>query len=415
MGLSGRSIAARTVSLLTDGYGWLPDAMRRSGGAPVTVRLVGKKAVALRGPDAVEFFYDEKNVRRDKAVPEPVVSTLFGHGAVHTLDGDAHAVRKAMFLSLLTDPARVSGLVGDVAAAWDDAAGTWPARSQIVLFDEAAAILTAGVHRWAGVPLEDTQTVPVARDLLAMVDGFATLGPRHWRARLARGRQEARLAGLVEQVRAGTVAVPDESAVAAVAGHRDAGGRLLDARTAAVELLNIVRPTVAVSWFVAFAAHAMHRWPDQKETLRTGDPRAATAFAHEVRRFYPFAPFSGGRAAADVSYRETAIPAGSMVLLDLYGQNHDPALWGDPYAFRPQRFLDHPADPDELIPQGGGPATGHRCPGEPATVGLLETLSIRLARLDYDVPQQRVDISLRRIPARPRSGFVITDVRQTAP
>ena len=33
---------------------------------------------------------------------------------------------------------------------------------------------------------------------------------------------------------------------------------------------NVIRPTVAVSWFVGFAAHALHRWPDDRERLRAG-------------------------------------------------------------------------------------------------------------------------------------------------
>jgi fatty-acid peroxygenase len=61
-----------------------------------------------------------------------------------------------------------------------------------------------------------------------------------------------------------------------------------------------------------------------------------------------------------------------------------------------------------LVPQGGGdPRTGHRCPGEKITIALLAALVVRLAELDYDVPEQDLGISLRRIPARPRSGFVL--------
>ncbi len=101
-----------------------------------------------------------------------------------------------------------------------------------------------------------------------------------------------------------------------------------------------------------------------------------------------------------------------MVLLDVYGQNHDEDLWGDPYAFRPQRFPDRPVERDELIPQGGGdPRTGHRCPGEGITIGLLQALAVRRARLEYDVPDQDLRIPLRRIPTRPHSGFVISRVR----
>jgi fatty-acid peroxygenase len=60
--------------------------------------------------------------------------------------------------------------------------------------------------------------------------------------------------------------------------------------------------------------------------------------------------------------------------------------------------------------QGGGdPRTGHRCPGEQVVVAL----SVELARLEFDVPDQDLDISLRRIPARPADG-VLLRVRRTS-
>jgi fatty-acid peroxygenase len=125
------------------------------------------------------------------------------------------------------------------------------------------------------------------------------------------------------------------------------------------------------------------------------------AFVHEVRRFYPFAPFVGGQAITDLTWQGQTIPADSMVLLDVYGQNHDERLWGDLYEFRPGRFLERSVDRDELVPQGGGdPGTCHRCPGEAVTIAVLEALCRRLAELDYEVPEQDLSISLRRIPAR---------------
>ncbi|WP_217254839.1 cytochrome P450 [Streptomyces sp. AC602_WCS936] len=406
-----RPLMDRTLAVLTEGYAWLPDRMRESADSVVRTRLLGKPALAVRGPDAVRFFYDEAHVHRHGAIPAPVLDTLFGQGAVHTLDGDAHRARKELFLPLL-DPDRVAGLTGHVTEAWDEAVHAWSERARVVLFDEAGVVLTRGVCRWAGLPDEAVDAEPLARDLIAMVDGFATPGPRHLRARRARSRQEARTAGLIEDVRSGTLIAPAGSVLERVARHRDGPDGPLDARTAAVELLNVLRPTAAVSWFVAFSAHALHRWPAHRERLRAGDGAFATAFAHEVRRFYPFAPFLGGRTVTDLTWHGESVPAGGILLLDVYGQHHDEELWGDPYAFRPERFLDRPPERDELIPQGGAdPATGHRCPGERLTVGLLEALAVRLARLEYTVPEQDLRIPLRRIPTRPRSGFAVTGVR----
>jgi fatty-acid peroxygenase len=286
----------------------------------------------------------------------------------------------------------------------------------VVLFDETSRVLTRGVCRWAGVPVTDEEVPALARDLTTLVDGFATGAPRHWRARRVRQRREAWLAGLVEDVRSGARTVPAGSVVDVVCRHRDSEGEPLEPRVAAVEVLNVVRPTVAVCWFVAFAAHALHSWPGNRERLRTGEEAFATAFAHEVRRFYPFAPFIGGRAPREVEWDGVRVPAGAMVLLDLWGHDHDPEVWGDPYSFRPDRFLVDGAlrriGPFELVPQGAGdPRTGHRCPGEDVTVALLSALAVRLARLEYVLPEQDLSISLRRIPARPASRVVLAAVR----
>jgi fatty-acid peroxygenase len=401
-----------TLALVLGGYAWLPSLRRRAGSASVArTRLLGMRAVALCGPEAVPFFYDEAHVRRRTAIPEPVQGTLFGHGAIHTLDGEPHRRRKAMFLSLLKDPHRVRDLAERVGTAWDEAVPSWAARDEVVLFDEAAQVITRGVCDWAGIPLDDAHVPGVAADLTAMVDGFATLGPRHWRARRARGRQERWLAGLIEQVRAGASTPPAGSALEVLARYTDTDGEPLDAQHAAVELLNFIRPTVAVAWFVAFTGHALHRWPRHRSRLQEGGMAYAVAFAHETRRFYPFAPFVGGRAVRDLTWQGTHIPRGSMVLLDLYGQNHDATLWPRPYAFDPERFLGREPGRDELVPQGGDdPWTGHRCPGEDVTVALLATLATRLAGLGYQVPDQDLTISLRRIPALPRSRFVMRAV-----
>ncbi|WP_326701162.1 cytochrome P450 [Streptomyces sp. NBC_01754] len=411
-------MADSTLSLLLKGYAWLPARRRRSGGAPVRTRLLGRRAIALHGPAAARFFYDGDRVHRHAALPQPVIDTLFGQGAVHTLDGAEHRVRKAMFMRLLTDPVRVRALAEEVSAAWERAAAGWAGRPRVVLFDEAAVLLTRAVHAWAGVPLSEAESERTARDLVAMVDGFATPGPRHFRARRARRRQEVRVARLIGRERAAAGAGPDdgaakgESPFRVVALHREADGTPLDPRTAAVEVLNVLRPTVAVSWFVAFAAHALHRHPEHRAPLAADEPGYSHRFAQEVRRFYPFAPFVGGLAAERLEWLGRPIAPGTLVLLDLYGQNHDPDFWPRPYTFDPARFAEGPTRRDELVPQGGGdPWTGHRCPGEDITLTVLATVSVLLARLSYRTVEQDLRIPLHRIPTAPRSGFVLADVR----
>jgi hypothetical protein len=125
-------------------------------------------------------------------------------------------------------------------------------------------VISRAVCEWSGVPITAAEVADLAADLTAMVDGFATLGPRHWRARRARGRWERRLATLIDQVRAGSVVAPAGSALSVVAHFTETDGEPLDSEHGAVELLNVLRPTVAVSLFVAFVGHALHRWPEHR-------------------------------------------------------------------------------------------------------------------------------------------------------
>jgi fatty-acid peroxygenase len=70
--------------------------------------------------------------------------------------------------------------------------------------------------------------------------------------------------------------------------------------------------------------------------------------------------------------------------------------------------------PFDLIPQGGGDHH-HRCAGERVTVELLKAAVSHLTgSLTYDVPAQDLRVSLSRVPAIPRSRFVMSNVRRLA-
>jgi len=98
---------------------------------------------------------------------------------------------------------------------------------------------------------------------------------------------------------------------------------------------------------------------------------------------------------------------GTLVLLDVYGTNHDSRWWTMPDQFAPERFRGTDIDAFTLIPQGGGDVRhGHRCPGEDLTIAIVAVLAERLAQIGYRV-RSPAPISLRRIPARPRGGLAI--------
>jgi fatty-acid peroxygenase len=139
-------------------------------------------------------------------------------------------------------------------------------------------------------------------------------------------------------------------------------------------------------------------------------------FTQEVRRFYPFFPAVGGRATEGFEWGGVRIDKGTLVLLDLYGTDHHPALWGDPEVFRPERFEGWHDNGYALVAQGGGDYLGgHRCAGEAVTIELVKSaLHLLAARVRYRVPQQDLRISLARMPTLPASGFVLDSVRLVA-
>ena len=398
-----------TIPLLLNGYEGLTRLRSRAGRDTVSFRFLGRRATCLVGPDAAELFYDPETFDREGVVPPHVQKTLFGDTAVHLLSGPEHLTRKSLFLSAL-DVDGTRALTASVVGAFDEAAGGWGG-AHIVLFDAAAEVLTRAVHDWAGVPLRDPDVAATARDMVSMVDGFATVGPRYGRARRARLRQEDKIAALAVDIRAGRGVVRQGSPMELALRHRDVSGEPLDEHTVAVEMLNLLRPTVAVAWLVSFAAHALHHWPVECALLDRAERGRATAFAHEVRRFYPFVPALGARAVRDASFDGVEIPRGSLGLLDVFGQNHHPALWQEPWRFSSHRFMSSPPGMYDLVPQGGGdPETGHRCPGEPVAVSILEALAPRLLRLVDQVPPQDLRVTRRRVPARVRSGVRVRPV-----
>jgi fatty-acid peroxygenase len=406
----------RSLAFLREGYDFIGRRTRRYASDVVEARLLLRRTLLLSGADAARVFYDPRRFVRHGAAPRRVRKTLFGEGGVQSLDGEAHRVRKGLFTALLTPEA--ARRIADLAAAeWRRRAALWEgAGDPVVLHDQAREIHCVAICAWAGVPLPRGGAGKLAARLGALVDTPAALGPVHLKGRLARWRAERWAGRLVDDARRGIRAARTGSALQAVTEHRDHDGALLDRRTAAVELLNILRPVVAVARFTVFAALALHEHPEWRDPLRTGDPADVEYFVQEVRRLCPFFPAVPARVRDDFEWRGHRFPAGCPVLLDLYGTDHDPRLWDRPDEFRPDRFRGRDIGAFELIPQGGGDVErGHRCPGEWTTIELLKVaVQVLAAELDYSVPEQDLSVRLDEIPALPASGFVVTGVRATA-
>ncbi|PTL71897.1 cytochrome P450 [Rathayibacter caricis DSM 15933] len=397
-----------TAAVLADGYLFGTRRFARVDADAFRTRILGRPVVVARGIEAARFFYEGGRFDRAGALPGSVLHLLQDEGSVQTLEDEQHHRRKRLFLSLVETADERSRLVSAFALEWQRSAARF-AGTPVPLQDVAAEVLGRAVLAWAGIALGEEEAQQRSDELRSMVDNAGRFGPPNWAARLRRRRTEHWAQSLIEASRA--AGLPPEEGAASIVdriAHAEEDGAVLPTEVAAVELLNLLRPTVAVGRFIVFAALALHDHPEWRDRLEQPEERAA--FANEVRRFYPFFPLVGGRARTGLPFQGETLPAGQWFLLDLYATDHAVAHWDAPETFDPSRFL-APVDRNGFIAQGGGHyGDGHRCPGEPATVDLLaEALELLTTGHPYDVaPGQDFSISLRSFPTEPADGFVVT-------
>lgn len=398
-----------TLAFLREAYTFVSRRCDRLGSDLFRTRIMLTPVVCMRGAAAARFFYEGDHFTRKGAMPQTTLRLLQDKGSVQSLDGAAHRHRKGLFMSLMT-PESVAHTANLLEAHWREALPRWGAAGEVVLLEEMGELITRTACDWAGVPVPEREIPALSHELEMMIAQAGSIRPATLWALHLRRRTERRVRRLVERVRAGEVSSPEGTALSVMARHRDPSGQLLDAATVAVEIINLLRPMVAVRRFIAFAALALHEYPEWRERLLANEADLEP-FVQEVRRYYPFFPIIGGRAREDLEWGGHRFRKGDWAILDLYGTNHDTRSWEAPDRFRPERFRGWPGDAFTLVPQGAGDfMTGHRCPGEWITIALIKRAVSLLCAMRYDVPPQDLSIGLDRMPTAPRSGFVMSRV-----
>ena len=407
-----------SVALLTRGYDFGAGVWRRvaAGARAAPMRLLGGDALLVRGAEGVRLFYDQTRIARHGAMPSIVQETLFGHGSVHSLDGEEHRHRKAAFVDAAYDDAQVARLVPLLEREWQNELDDWISGGRRSAYVAAVGAFGRSIMRWAGLPGTPDAQTRWARRLAQIVDGFgAPYSPAFPLAMVNRWWSDQHAKNLIDATRSGRLAPAADTALAIWASHRDARGELLPSRVAGVELQNTMRPMIAVARFVAFAAKALHDhpvWRDQiaEEASERGtwaEGQIATMFAQEIRRTAPFVPMLPAWAIQDVDLDGRTLPRGGRVVLDIFGTNLDDRSWTNPAAFDPDRFrgVDDYETLTAFIPHGGGDVrTGHRCPGEKLAIAGLAIAIAALSDPRLSIENSGLTVNRRRLPTMPRSG-----------
>jgi cytochrome P450 len=160
-----------------------------------------------------------------------------------------------------------------------------------------------------------------------------------------------------------------EDILAMLVSARDEDGEGLSDEQLRDELITLIAAghettATATAWGVELLVHN----PAVMARAREEDDFYMEALVKEILRIRSPIPITSARHMLDpFEIGAWTIPSEVAVLVDAYGVHHDPRTYPEPYAFRPERFLEDQPDGYSFLPFGGG---AHRCLG--ASLALLE-------------------------------------------
>ncbi|HKO27407.1 MAG TPA: cytochrome P450 [Solirubrobacteraceae bacterium] len=386
-------------------------------GSRFTLRLLtAPPFVILTDPDEIKQVFtapaDVLHPGEGARVLEPVV----GQNSVILLDEGAHMEQRKLMLPAFHGErvARMSDLVASVAER--EVAG-WPEDTATELHPLLQRLTLEVVLR-AVFGLDPGPRLDALRErlsaMLAFGDRFVSVipppaggraekvlervGPFASYVRLQREADEL-LFELIDERRDEVEQRDDVLAMLLEARHGD-GSPMSDQelRDELMTLLVAGHETTASA--LAWAFERISRHPAVLGALETelhdgADDAYLTATIYETLRRRPVLPNVAPRIAQrPIEIGGRCYPAGVGLVPCAYLVHHDPGIYPDPYAFRPERFLDQPPGTYTWIPFGGG---RRRCLGSSFAMlemkqvlrAVLRARKLRVVSDGFERPQRR--------------------------
>ena len=390
---------------------------RRRYGNRYTVRLLGSPPFVMHAdPEHIREIFtappDVLHPGEGASILEPVVGTY----SVILLDEQAHLSQRRLMLPAFHGEKmqQLSDLVTEVT---EREVAAWPTGSEVSLHPRLQG-LTLEVILRAVFGMDPGPRLDGLRDALTRILDYATrpmtlvpylqkeLGGRSRWAKFVALRKEsdALVYELIEERRAaGDEDGEDVLAMLLAARHED--GTPMSPKELRDELMTLLvagHETTASS--LAFGMNILARNPRVVEELRAEDDDYLSATIHEIMRARPVLPNAAPRLVKQsVEIGGWHYEPGVCLLANTYLVHHDPAIYPEPYTFRPERFIEEPPGTYTWIPFGGG---RRRCLG--ASFAMLEMKTVLrevLRRYDLQPGAEGAEVSRRRsITISPRFG-----------
>lgn len=266
--------------------------------------------------------------------------------------------------------------------------------------------------------LLDVATSPIGMLRLLPRGPFGRLPPQKRFDRKLAALDEA----LFDEIRTRRVA-PDlaerDDILSLLAQARDEDGEPMTARELRDELITLLiagHETTATA--LAWACERVVRTPGALERLESeaasGEIDYTDAVVNETLRLRQPIPVVARRTAEPYELMGHDLPVGTVIAPCIYLVHRRPDVYPDPYAFRPERFLERPPETYTWLPFGGGV---RRCIGARfATYEMRVVLQALVERLRLTASEPAPEPVRRRsiVLAPGRGGQVVTEPRPYA-
>jgi cytochrome P450 len=394
--------ALQTLGVWSRPTAFLERARARYGGR-FTVRLLGQPpAVMISDPEEIKELFlaapDVLHPGEGASILEPTV----GRSSVILLDEGEHLEQRKLMLPAFHGE-RMQRLAALMTEVSDSEVESWPREEPIALHPRLQR-LTLEIILRAVFGLQRGAQLDSLRELLTKVLAFGdsplSLLPRPPRV-LARFTALASFERLMAQVDDlifelierrrcdGDAHGDDVLALLLAAEHDD--GSPMSARELRDELMTaLVAGHETTASELSWAFERLSREPMVLERLRDeldggDDDSYLVATINETLRHRPVLPNAEPRLVKKpIEIGGVRYAPGVVLMANAYLVQHDPAIYPDPYAFRPERFLEQAGERNgratntyTFIPFGGG---RRRCLG--ASFAVLEMKIVLRAVLE---------------------------------
>ncbi len=381
-------------------------------GGRFTIRLPGQSPfVVISDPEEIKQIFLAPPGVLHPGEGAQILEPIVGPNSVILLDEAPHLRQRKLLLPAFHGESmqRLSGLMAELA---EREVACWP-REQAVALHPRLQRLTLEIILRAVFGLKRGAQLDALRELVTEILAFGEsplslippaqrlLAGRGPLARLERAsaRTDELIFELIEERRREDT--DGEDMLTLLLAARDEDGAPMSPAELRDELMTaLVAGHETTASQLAWAFERIAREPVVQtrlhEELDDGSDEAyLTATIHEILRRRPVLPNAEPRLVKQpIEIGGVSYPPGVVLFASAYLLHHDPAIYPDPYAFRPERFLDQAPGTYTWIPFGGG---RRRCLG-----ASFATLEMKLV----------LRAALTRCALRPASGVAETTRRR---